>query len=153
MCHGFSVIASVHDTSDQLAPGPLIRVCEMSLDAPFHISSYDTISSRVNFSGCIRLRRPKILPFWFEIFLASPGAFDQGVWGVYGFPFSWWFQWHHLRQDLSSHGGILILVTWFTFFHKEQTSVITTDVSMMSLTLAIHFSPVSLVLIKDNQKA
>jgi hypothetical protein len=36
------VIASVIDTGDQLAPGPLIRVCEMSLDAPFHISSNDT---------------------------------------------------------------------------------------------------------------
>jgi hypothetical protein len=56
-CHGFSVIASVVDTSDKfiagvidtskkLATGPLIGVCEVSMDAPFHGSSNETIGYR-----------------------------------------------------------------------------------------------------------
>ncbi len=39
------------------AQGPLNRICGVSMDAPFHSGSNDTISGRV------RLRRPEISPF------------------------------------------------------------------------------------------
>jgi hypothetical protein len=30
-------------TGEQLAPGSLVTVCEVSMDAPFHVSSNDTL--------------------------------------------------------------------------------------------------------------
>jgi len=41
--------------------GPLLRVCGVSLDAPVHGGSNDTISGRV------RPRRPEISPVWFGL--------------------------------------------------------------------------------------
>jgi hypothetical protein len=57
-CNGFSVIASVIGTGDQfiahvvdtgekLSQGPLIRVFEVSMVAPFHRDSNDTVGSHV----------------------------------------------------------------------------------------------------------
>jgi hypothetical protein len=71
-CHGFQVFAGDVDTSDQfISPGPLIRVCEVSMDALFHDGFNDTMG------GWVRLRGPEISPFWLEVVLA--GASDQGV--------------------------------------------------------------------------
>ncbi len=56
-----------------LSPGPLIRVCEVSMDALFHDGFSDTMG------GCVRLRGPEISLFWLEVVLATSGASDQGV--------------------------------------------------------------------------
>ncbi len=48
------------------------------------------VSADVSDFGGRRYRR-----FWFEVFWAASGASYQGVWGVYGCAFSWWFQWNH----------------------------------------------------------
>jgi hypothetical protein len=53
-------------------------VCGMSMNTYFHGGSNETIGGRV------RLRRPELLPFWFKVVLEASGAFNQGVWGVYG---------------------------------------------------------------------
>ncbi len=50
-------------TDEQLSPGSLFRVCELSMDGPFYGSSNDTIG------GHVQLRRPEISPFWFEVVL------------------------------------------------------------------------------------
>ncbi len=72
----------------------VISVCEVSMDVSFHGGSNETISGRV------RLWWPEISPFWFEVVLAASGASNQGVWGVYGCVFSWWFQWHHRWPEI-----------------------------------------------------
>ncbi len=54
-----------------LSPGPLITVCEVSMDARFHDGFNDTMG------GCVRLRGPEISLFWLEVVLV--GASDQGV--------------------------------------------------------------------------
>ncbi len=64
----------------------VIRVCGVSMNTSFHGGWNETIGGR------FRLRRPELLPFWYEVVLAASGASNQGVWGVYGCVFSWWFQ-------------------------------------------------------------
>ncbi len=64
----------------------VIKVCGVSMNTSFHGGSNETIGGRV------RLRQPELLPFWFEVVLAASEASNQGVWGVYGCVFSWWFQ-------------------------------------------------------------
>jgi hypothetical protein len=51
----------------------LIRVCEVSMDAPFHRSSIDTIG------GYVRLQLCLTSPFWFEEVFAASRASDQKV--------------------------------------------------------------------------
>jgi hypothetical protein len=64
---------------------PVIRVCGVSMGVSFYGGSKETIGGRV------RLRRPEISPFRFEVVLAAlEASYDQGVvWGVYGRVFSW----------------------------------------------------------------
>jgi hypothetical protein len=102
-CHGFSVIAGVVDNGDKFIAGDndtgdkfialtmtpainllpvtttsVIRVCGVSMNMSFHGGLNKPIGGRV------RLRRPELLPFWFEVVLAASGASNQGIWGVYG---------------------------------------------------------------------
>jgi hypothetical protein len=51
----------------------VIRVCGVSMDMSFHGGSNETIG------GLVRLRRPGISPFWFEVVLAASEASNQGV--------------------------------------------------------------------------
>ncbi len=44
---------------------PVSRVCGVSMGASFHGGLKETIGGRV------RLRRPEISPFWFEVVLAA----------------------------------------------------------------------------------
>ncbi len=60
---GDNYIGSVIDTSEQLSLGPLIRMCKMSVGAPFYGGPMTAIGDHV------RLRQPKISPFWFELVL------------------------------------------------------------------------------------
>jgi hypothetical protein len=46
----------------------VIRVCGVSMNTSFHGGSNETIGGRV------RLRRPELLLFWFEVVLAASGA-------------------------------------------------------------------------------
>ncbi len=116
---GFKFIAGVTDTCDQISLVSLIRVCEMSMDVPFHISSNDTISSRVNFSGCVWLRQQEISLFWFVIFWLPQGPLT-------GFVICLWIPLFMAVPMtyilLSSHGGVLILATQFTVF-SERTNL------------------------------
>ncbi len=85
----------------------VIRVCGVSMNTSFHGGSNETIGGRV------RLRRPELLPFWYEVVLAAPGASNQGVWSVYGCVFSWWFQWHHQRPRPTPAAGDIAVSTVF----------------------------------------
>jgi hypothetical protein len=88
----------------------VIRVCGVSMDTSFHGGSNETIG------GHVRLRQPELLPFWFEVVLAASGASNQGVWGVYGCIFSWWYQWHHRRLRLTlAAGDIAVLLSALYF--------------------------------------
>jgi hypothetical protein len=107
-CRRFSVIAGVIDTGDKFIAGdnntgeqlspvtttpvinllpvtttPVIRVCGKSIDASFHSGSNEITI------GHVRLWRPEISPFWFEVVLTASRASNQGVWDVYGRVFSW----------------------------------------------------------------
>ncbi len=106
----------------------VIRVCGVSMNTSFHGGSNETIGGRV------RLRRPELLPFWFEVVLAASGASNQGVWDVYGCVFLWWFQWHHLRpRPTPAAGDIAVLLSALSFRCSNFSAV--------SLTLAIKLLP------------
>ncbi len=88
----------------------VIRVCGVSMNTSFHGGSNETIGGRV------RLRRPELLSLWYEVVLAASGASNQGVWGVYGWVFSWWFQWHHQRlRPTPAAGDIAVLLSALSF--------------------------------------
>ncbi len=108
----------------QVTSTPVIRVCVVSMDTSFHISSNETVGT------CVRLRRTEISPFWLEVVLAALGVSNQVVWGVYGMDASF----HGGSNDiigvpvrpgrpeilLSSHGGILVLAQWFAILQEEH---------------------------------
>ena len=48
---GFSVITVVVSAGEKLSPGPLIRVCDVSIEVPFHSGSNDTIGSHVHLAA------------------------------------------------------------------------------------------------------
>jgi hypothetical protein len=62
----------------------VIRVCGVSMNMSFHGGSNETIGDRV------RLRRPELLPFWYEVVLAASGPLIRAF-GV--------------SMDASFHGG------------------------------------------------
>jgi hypothetical protein len=51
----------------------VIRVCGVSMNTSFHGGSNETIGGRV------RLWRPELLPFWFEVVLAASEAFGVSM--------------------------------------------------------------------------
>jgi hypothetical protein len=66
--NGDKFIPSDNDTGYKFIAGVVVRVCEMSMDAPAHCGSRDSIGGRV------RLRRPEMSPFWLEVVLAASEA-------------------------------------------------------------------------------
>ncbi len=138
-CHRFSVIASVVDTGDQLAPGPLIKGlwnvfgCAFS----FQLKWYYQQPCQLQQLCASKTSAARNIAFWFKIFLAASGAFDQPLIRVC-----------EVSMDSPFHGGSnitggrkycclhmvasLFLPRSSQLFQKEQSSAVTT--------LAINFS-------------
>ncbi len=86
---GEQLSAVTKDTSDKFTVGDNYAGVKGVWGVYGHVFSWrfdDSIAGRV------RLRRPKISPFWFEVVLLALGVSNQGVWDVYGRVFSWRFE-------------------------------------------------------------
>ncbi len=75
LCHGFPVIAGVFYTGDKFITGDN-DTGNKFIAVGVRVSG---CGSKTIIAGRVRLRRPEISPFWFELVLAASGASDQGV--------------------------------------------------------------------------
>ncbi len=122
----------------------VIRVCGVSMNTSFHGGSNETIGGRV------RLRRPELLPFWFKVVLAASGASNQGVWGVYGCVMVVPMTPSAAASDPGGRRYCCVLVT--TVFLPLSMAPANNFWTVL-LTPAIKCSPVSLIPVRNNQKA
>jgi hypothetical protein len=73
--------------------------------------------------------------------LATSGASDQDVWGVYGCNFLWRFQWHYRGPWPTLAAGDIADLSLSTFSYPWQLPI---SMASVFLTPAINLSPVSL---------
>ncbi len=83
--------------------------------------------------GCQNYFKPK----WHYLVLAASGVSDQDVWGVYGWNFSWWFQWHRQRPcSALMAGDITNILLSLAAPHLHGVLVIVTAINLLLVRLS-----------------